>query len=116
MPKTIQKSRMFAVVLTFGGEVGAYFLHKRTEKDGEQTKTYLDIQGHKLAFPVNYKDEVIDLLVKAGLTVRFYDQEEKQWMDHSVAYGYVRAPGNRDGTWGVPTTLEDFEENYLRVV
>lgn len=61
------------------------------------------------------RDALIDLLVRAGLTVRFYDPEEKQWMDHSMLYGLVRAPGERDGTWGTPS-LEEFESDYLRTV
>lgn len=57
--------------------------------------------------------ELTDLLVKAGLTVRFYDPEEKNWMDQSRAYGVLKAPGSRDGSWGDPN-LEEFDRDYLQ--
>ena len=57
--------------------------------------------------------EIIDLLVRAGMVVRFYDPEEKVWMDQSKVKGVTRAPGNRDGQWGFPTSLELFEKEYL---
>jgi len=61
------------------------------------------------------KDQLIELLEAAGLTVRYYDSEEKQWMDKSMMYGLVRAPGDRDGRWGAPTR-DVFERDYLAVV
>lgn len=70
------------------------------------------------AFPLIWngtKGALIELLKKAGLTVRFYDPEEKIWMDQSTQYGLTPAPGNRDGTWGVPS-LEIFEKDYLNAV
>lgn len=116
MSKKVTKSRVFAVVLTFGAELGAYFIHKRVEVEGDETRTGLEIESHKTKWPATDRDSLIELLVTAGLTVRFFDREEAQWMDRSKAYGYVRAPGTRDGTWGPPTTVEDFEKDYLLTV
>lgn len=118
MAKHVKKSRTFATVLVLGNELGAYFLCQKTETDqetGEQT-TFLDIQSHRTNLEPKHKDDLIQMLVKAGLTVRFYDPEEKQWMDLSTSYGLVRAPGARDGTWGPPTTAEEFNEEYLGTV
>lgn len=115
--KRVAKSRQFAVVLVLGNTMGAYFICRRTEQeDAEEAKTFLDINAYQSPWPPAQKDALIELLVKAGLTVRFYDPEEQQWMDNSLSYGYVRAPGNRDGTWGPPATVEEFEENYLRTL
>jgi len=60
------------------------------------------------------QDRVIDLLVAAGLTVRYFDPEEQQWMDTSKERGVYRVAGNRDGTWGRPD-LASFEQDYLSV-
>lgn len=108
---------MFAVVLVLGNTLGAYFICKKTEQEeGSEPNTFLDINAYQSPWPPAQRDAMIELLVKAGLTVRFFDAEEQQWMDNSTAFGYVRAPGNRDGTWGPPLTLDEFEENYLRTL
>lgn len=118
MAKQVSKSKTFAVVLTFGTELGAYFLCRKTEKEtGADPKTFLDVQAYKMPqWGPKDRDAVIELLVKAGLTVRFYDPEESQWMDQSQSYGLVRAPGSRDGTWGPPITVEEFSKDYLEIL
>lgn len=105
------KSRTFAVIINVGSSLGFYFLHKET-RDGESK---LKVKFKVSPLDSKNKDALISLLSDAGLTVRFYDHEEKQWMDMSASVGYVPAPGNRDGTWGKPS-LEEFERDYLKVV
>lgn len=112
--KQVLKSKTYAIVLVNGAQLGVYFLCRKTEKEGEKSSTFLDLQGYKTPnWGPREKDSVIELLVKAGLTVRFFDPEESQWMDQSISYGLVRAPGTREGVWGPPLTVEDFERDYL---
>jgi hypothetical protein len=116
MLKQVRKSRVFAVVLTSGNELGVYFICRKTElEDGRAGPTYLDIQAHRTPWAVAEKSALIDLLSKAGLTVRFFDPEESQWMEQSETVGSVRVPGPRDGAWGPPRTVAEFEESYLNV-
>lgn len=115
--KSVRKSRVWAVLLTSGGFLGAYHIHKRTETENGESNTYLDIQMTRLRdIGPQYQDEVTRLLVNAGVTVRFYDPEEKRWMDNSLVYGLVPAPGGRDGTFSVPATVEEFDRDYLETV
>lgn len=114
MSESYRKSRTFAVVLTYGETLGVYFLWKQTGTRSAQKS--LEFNTCETPWPVGDKDTLIDLFVKAGLTVRFYDEEEKQWMDHSKIYGLIRAPGSRDGQWGFPTTIEQFEAEFLATV
>jgi len=117
MAKQVQKSRVFAVVLAIGDQLGAYFLCAKTVTDEAGKKErFLDVEAYKSPWRPDHKDAMIQLLKTAGLTVRFYDPEEQRWMDHSAVHGLVGAPGPRDGTWGPPSTLEEFEENYLKTV
>lgn len=112
----ITKSRTYAVVLTPGNKLGVYFLCTKTESNDRQAgEPYLDVQAHQTTLGAEAKSAIISLLVAAGLTVRFFDPEEQQWMDQSVALGYTRAPGNRDGSWGVPTSVREFQTNYLDI-
>jgi len=60
------------------------------------------------------KDVIVALLVKAGITVRYYDPEEKKWMDHSESGGLEPVPGDRDGGWVQPS-LESFKSEYLAI-
>jgi len=60
------------------------------------------------------RDEIIALLSKAGLIVRYYDPEEKKWLDQSDSEGLVPVPGQRDGGWNQPD-LEEFKKDYLGV-
>jgi len=60
------------------------------------------------------RDEIIALLSKAGMIVRYYDPEEKKWLDQSVSEGLVPVPGQRDGGWVQPD-IETFKSEYLGV-
>lgn len=115
MPKQISKSRTFAVILSKGDTFGVYFLW--VKKDMETGKENLEYQTQDLNnwADTSQKDGFIELLKKAGLTVRFYEDDEKQWMDSSLVYGLVPAPGSRDGQWSFPN-LEAFKEHYLGTV
>lgn len=94
-----------------GGTLRITSIWKRKEEGKEPTLEVRETNG----FLPGQKDLLIKLLVKSGLTVRFYDPEEKNWMDISELYGVVRAPGSRDGTWGKPD-LDEFEKDYLPIV
>lgn len=60
------------------------------------------------------RDGVVKLLVWLGWNVRFFDEEEKEWVDVSKEEGSVTVKGNRDGSWGRPTK-EEFERDYLQL-
>ena len=66
----------------------------------------------KPSIPVEYRDALIEVLTTAGLTVRYYDPEERKWMHASASGGLEPAPGSRDGTWAQPD-LEEFKKDYL---
>lgn len=107
------KSRTFAVLKQGLGFVDVTFL-VRVASTGINTETKKELDHkNKRIWSLN-QDVLVDFLVAAGLTVRYYDPEEKQWMDQSFLYGVVVAPGARDGAWGMPT-LEEFETSYLAV-
>jgi len=72
----------------------------------------LEHKARPLKWPVEEKNALIELLVDAGLTVRFFQEDEHQWMDNSHQFGYIPAPGNRSGQWAFPT-IEEFERDYL---
>lgn len=118
MPKRVSKSRTYAVVLTAGDTLGAYFIHKKTvTEDGHEPVTSLELDAYPMpTFSPKDENAIIELLMKAGLTVRHFDKAERQWMDNSLLYGVVRAPGTRDGTWGPPLTVDEFEKDYLNVL
>jgi len=117
MAKTVRKSRVFAIILPLASELGVYVVYKRTEVSEDSGETsFIDVSSHKTKWPLGDRNELIALLKAVGLTVRFFDNEEKQWMDDSLSHGYVRVPGNRDGTWTPPRSVEDFEENYLKAL
>jgi len=65
-------------------------------------------------FGVSQRDHIIALLSAAGITVRYYDPEEKKWMDQSTKDGLVPAPGQRDGAWSQPT-LDEFKLEYMKI-
>jgi len=114
MTKQVRKSRVYAVVLTSGNQLGAYFMCRKTEvENGKEGEPFLDIQAHVTPWKVTEKAPLIDLLSKVGLTVRFFDPEESQWMEQSEQSGSVRVQGARDGSWGPPQTVAEFEETYL---
>lgn len=126
MMKKVKTSRKFAVLLNAGDVLGVYFVYHREETvempygqayaqvDWKTTKS-LVVDDQLTNIPVSLKGALTTVLTAAGLTVRFFDDEEKQWMDVSKEQGSVRAPGNRDGSWGPPTNLVDLERDYLAV-
>lgn len=113
MGRQLSKSRTFAIVPTKAA-LGVWFLWRVT--DAIAGKSWLEVDPFPTLWAEGKVDQIIQLLVRAGLTVRYYDSEEKQWMDQSTQFGLLRAPGNRDGTWGPPTTTGEFEEQYLKTV
>lgn len=114
MPTRIAKSRTFAVVIDFRGQFGVYFLWTRKDLDAGTESLEHQAQHIKWA-DASQKDNIIELLKKAGLTVRFFEPDERQWMDTSLTYGLVAAPGSRDGQWAFPT-LDQFKEDFLGTV
>lgn len=60
------------------------------------------------------RDEIIALLSKAGMIVRYYDPEEKKWLDQSASEGMVPVSGQRDGGWVQPD-IATFKSEYLGV-
>lgn len=110
---TIRKSRTFAVLLDMNG-AGFYFIYKKSYVEDGMPKSALVYYTHEIKGTLS-TDEMIDLMKKAGCTVRFFDKEEKKWMDTSTQFGTVPAPGHRDGSWTFPL-LEEFDKEYLKVV
>ena len=82
--------------VTFGNKSGQFNYHQDRE----------EIQDAD-------RDGIINLLYKLGVVIRFYDSEEKQWMEQGPD-GYYVASGNRDGTWQEPT-MDEFIHDYLRL-
>lgn len=107
------KSRTFAVILTPGNTLTVDYLWLEKDVDTFEEK----LVHHKQNTPwiAEHKNVLVELLKKGGITARFYDPEEKQWLDDSLNYGYVAAPGPRDGQWGMPS-LEEFKTEYLATV
>lgn len=108
------KTKTFAVVLTPGEQLGVYFLYKKINLD--TTEATLEIETVGPVWDAASKDTLIEVLRKAGLVVRFYDPEEKQWMQTSADDGPKKVPGARDGTWGFPLSVEQFWEDYLTTI
>ena len=110
-------SRRFAVLVENGGRlVAVHFLWRRTEfqDDGSAvSRLHHGVEKFSTTGGMD-RDHLISLLRKADLTVRFYERDERAWMQHSLRDGLEPANGNRDGTWGVPD-LETFESEYLRI-
>ena len=114
MPKTT-KSPTFAVLPFRQGKVQDVFFYHVLRSHGQlQIDEALKEKYLSTNFGVGERDRVIDLLVAAGITVRYYDPEEKKWMDQSLSGGLEPAPGDRDGTWGQPD-LSTFKKDYLGV-
>lgn len=104
------KSRTFAIVSAVTEDtIHLTFATRLTEGMSKR------MEIRRSSFPKEDLDtvnQIIDLLTQAGLTVRYYSQDEKQWMDNSLAHGLMKAPGQRDGQWTEPD-LEEFEAHYL---
>jgi len=114
MANKTTKSPTYAVLPHRTEQQDVYFffvkkIHGQLQIDQELKATY-----QRPCFPVGERDVVIELLVKAGITVRYFDAEESKWMDQSASGGLEPAPGNRDGSW-TPPNLESFQQDYLRV-
>jgi len=65
-------------------------------------------------FPEGSVNHIIKLLVDLDLRVRFYESQEKAWMEQSLERGVETVQGNRDGSWGMPT-LDEYKTMYLGV-
>lgn len=120
-----RKSKTFAV-LPNTGALDVFFLWREQQTEdpsitldgsptwiGQQRKD-LKWQQTRTPWPTADRDKLIELLSKAGLTVRYFDPEEKKWMEQSLSAGLQPAPGTgREPSWTVPT-LEEFERDYLQ--
>lgn len=107
------KSRVFAVLIEAGIELHFYVMWRRSLPG---TNERMLMERFK-KFPLertSTKDDLIALLAVGGVTVRYFDRGERQWMDFSEQYGLVRVPGDRDGHWDKPD-LEAFERDYLPI-
>jgi hypothetical protein len=109
--KLKSKSKTFAVIMTQGEQLGVKFLWMVKEVDSDAAT--LEENNHLTPWALKDQDSLIELLVKGGMTVRFYDPEEKQWLEHSLLGGYNAAPGSRDGQYSTPT-LDEFKRDYLQ--
>jgi len=118
MAKKQTKSPTFAVLpyrQDKHQDIHFYYIVKERRTDGfmgevlvwKYTQTTFGIGG-------TVRDEIIALLSKAGIIVRYYDPEEKKWLDQSDSEGLVPVPGQRDGGWNQPE-LEEFKKDYLGV-
>jgi len=108
------KSPTFAVLPFRQGAQQDVFFYYIEKIYGQITvEEYLREKYTMTPFGVNRRDDIIALLSKAGITVRYYDQEEKKWMDQSETDGLVPAPGQRDGSWSQPS-LDEFKLEYMR--
>lgn len=110
----ITKSATFAVIPHVQTSLDAVFLWRLSSLSTDGTiERKLEWKYFHTPWPGSDKSSLIDLLTKAGLTVRFYDEEHKQWMEQNGATGSIPCEGNRDGTWTLPD-LPEFETGYLK--
>lgn len=86
-----------------------YYLDFRPDKNLDQGG---ELQRRVVRTKVS-QDELVEILSMGGLRVRFYDKEEKLWMEKSQIGGIEVVRGNRDGSWGTPD-LEEYKNEYLR--
>jgi len=117
MANKTTKSPTYAVLPHRQGDAlqDVFFLHiQKTYCEGNLIEEDLVWQYQSPCFPAGLRDNIIALLAKAGMTVRYFDAEESKWMDISTTGGLEPAKGNRDGTWAQPS-LEQFKEEYLGV-
>lgn len=112
MGRRLSRSRTFAIVIVQGGVLHVKFLWTVTDVDSDTSEL---VENNVLTHWTEAdKDKLIEVLVMGGHSVRFYDPEEKQWLEHSLLNGYNAAPGSRDGQYATPT-IEEFKEDYLQV-
>lgn len=102
------KSRTFAVMVQKGPGIEINFVYRRVELDGQKR-----VVKTTLARLVDARDreKVSEVLQIAGLTVRGYDEEKKQWFDQSEQFGLEPVVGSENGSWNVPS-VEEFERDY----
>jgi 2-hydroxychromene-2-carboxylate isomerase len=119
MAQSFAKSRTFAVVISSPDASGSRLQPEQVHFLYRLTSGGLSQLLHKATDIRNWhlldEAELVEFLKNAGLTVRHFNKGESQWQDTSTQLGIVRAPGNRDGSWGVPTLLE-FERDYLPTI
>lgn len=106
----VVRSRTFVIFPPQDRNDQIYFLVKLTIENYPAI-----VVDHYSKAPQVEERYLIQLLLKGGMTVRSYSKEEKCWFDESQRYGVVRAPGSKDGTWGIPT-LEEFDREYLAII
>lgn len=104
-PKSI--SKRFAVM---NGERTVFLYLTR---DLHMAHEELVVKPSVPVFEEKDRTKVMQLLVEAGITVRYFDEGERTWMDWSLSGGVTAAPGNKDGTWHTPS-LDTFKKDYLR--
>ena len=109
------KSPTFAVLPFRQGQIQDVFFYHIVRIHGQlQIDEALQEKYLATGFGVGERDQIIELLKAAGITVRYYDPEEKKWMDQSISGGLEPAPGQRDGSWVQPD-LPTFKKEYLGV-
>jgi len=64
--------------------------------------------------PAGAKDVIIKMLVDLGFRVRFFESQEKAWMEQSEERGVETVQGNRDGSWGLPT-IDEYKSQYIGI-
>ncbi len=96
-------------------DVFFYYIVKAKAQNGLTDEVLVETY-HPTSFGIGgtVRDQIIALLSKAGIVVRYYDPEEKKWLDQSESEGLVPVPGQRDGGWVQPS-LEEFKKDYLGV-
>jgi len=117
MAKKQTKSPTFAVLpYRQDRHQDIHFYYVVKERTDEGLSEALVWKYHPTSFGIGgtVRDQIIALLSKAGMIVRYYDPEERKWLDQSDSEGLVPVPGQRDGGWVQPD-LEEFKKDYLGV-
>lgn len=110
------KSPVFAVLPFRRGGLQDIFFYwvLKVHEEGELAGEVLQEKYMRPKFGVGDRDSIIELLSKAGITVRYYDPAEKRWMDQSESAGMNATVGDRDGGWVQPD-IHTFKLDYLKV-
>jgi len=103
----------FAVVRKSLDGVEVTFLGKANAQSIDRIK--VDRVPHKNhRYAVANPNLVIKILVDAGFRVRFYETDQRHWMEQHPDLGVFSVPGNPDGSWGIPSS-EEYLKNYLGI-